>query len=111
MGWDIVDHGKNPEEIKDPIPVRSERVQAAYLADLLDVFASMDLYGAMVFEFLTADAPHRPGDPRHDLDLASYGITKAVQNRPGDPDSGWHREPKEAFHAVARAYGRACQRQ
>ncbi|NUO46210.1 MAG: abortive phage infection protein [Streptomyces sp.] len=111
MGWDIVDHGKNPEEIKDPVPVRSERVQAAYVADLLDVFTSMDLYGAMVFEFLTADAPHRPGDPRHDLDLASYGITKAVQDRPGDPDSGWHREPKEAFHAVARAYGRACQRQ
>lgn len=106
MGWDIVDHRKTPEEIRDPVPVRSERTQAAYLTDLLDVFESMDLYAAMVFEFLTADAPHRPGDPRHDLDLASYGIAKAIQDRPGDPDSPWHWEPKAAFHAVARAYGR-----
>ncbi|MFC8344830.1 abortive phage infection protein [Streptomyces sp. NPDC057280] len=106
MGWDIVDHRKTPEEIRDPVPVRSERTQAAYLTDLLDVFESMDLYAAMVFEFLTADAPHRPGDPRHDLDLASYGIAKAIQDRPGDPGSPWHWEPKAAFHAVARAYGR-----
>ncbi|MFI1719652.1 abortive phage infection protein [Streptomyces sp. NPDC020489] len=111
MGWDIVDHDKTPPEIKDPVPVRSERTQAAYLTDLLDVFESMNLYAAMVFEFLTADAPHRPGDPRHDLDMASYGITKALQDRPGDPDTRWHREPKAAFHAVARAYRRAGQRQ
>ncbi|MDQ0601863.1 hypothetical protein QF037_006208 [Streptomyces canus] len=112
MGWDIVDYDKTPPEIKgDPPPVRSERTQAAYLLDLLAVFESMNLYAAMVFEFLTADAPHRPGDPRHDLDMASYGIAKAVQDRPGDPDTGWHREPKEAFHAVARAYRRAGQRQ
>ncbi|MES5821236.1 abortive phage infection protein [Streptomyces sp. RG80] len=111
MGWDIVDYGKTPPEIKDPLPVRSERVQAAYLTDLLDVFESMNLYAAMVFEFLTADSPHRPGDPRHDLDMASYGIAKAIQDRPGDPDTGWHWEPKAAFHAVARAYRRAGQRQ
>ncbi|MFF4268704.1 abortive phage infection protein [Streptomyces sp. NPDC001536] len=112
MGWDIVDYDKTPPELKgDPPPVRSERTQAAYLTDLLAVFESMDLYAAMVFEFLTADAPHRPGDPRHDLDMASYGIAKAIQDRPGDPDTDWHWEPKEAFHAVARAYRRACQRQ
>jgi hypothetical protein len=111
MGWDIVDYSKTPPEIKDPVPVRSERVQAAYLTDLLDVFESMDLYAAMVFEFLTADSPHRPGDPRHDLDMASYGIAKAIQDRPGDPDTDWHWEPKEAFHAVARAYCRAGRRQ
>ncbi|NNN35459.1 abortive phage infection protein [Streptomyces sp. S3(2020)] len=112
MGWDIVDYDKTPPEIKgDPLPVRSERTQAAYLLDLLAVFESMDLYAAMVFEFLTADAPHRPGDPRHDLDMASYGIAKAVQDRPGDPDTDWHREPKQAFHAVARAYRSAGQRQ
>ncbi|MDN3020333.1 abortive phage infection protein [Streptomyces sp. S.PB5] len=111
MGWDIVDYDKTPPEIKgNPLPVRSERTQAAYLTDLLDVFESMNLYAAMVFEFLTADAPHRPGDPRHDLDMASYGIAKAIQDRPGDPDTGWHWEPKEAFHAVARAYGRAADR-
>lgn len=107
MGWDIVDYEKNPPEIKGDL-VRSERVQAAYLTDLLDVFESMNLYAAMAFEFLTADAPHHPHDPRHDLDMASYGITKAVRDRPDDPDSPWHREPKEAFHALARRYARAC---
>ncbi|MCD7439793.1 abortive phage infection protein [Streptomyces lincolnensis] len=107
MGWDIVDYDKNPPEIKGN-PVRSERVQAAYVTDLLDVFESMNLYAAMAFEFLTADAPHHPHDPLHDLDLAGYGITKAVRDRPDDPDSPWRREPKEAFHALARRYARAC---
>ncbi|MFF5478221.1 abortive phage infection protein [Streptomyces sp. NPDC012935] len=105
MGWDIVDYTKEPDEIKGD-PVRSERTQAAYLVDLLEVFESMGLYAAMAFEFVTADAPHRADNPRYDLDLASYGITKAIKDRPDDPSSNWHWEPKEAFHAVARQYGR-----
>lgn len=103
MGWDIVDRDKNPPEIKGDL-VRSERTQAAYLMHLLDAFSSMDLYAAMAFEFVTPDAPHRPGDPRHDLDLASYAITKTIKDRPDDPASGWHWAPKEAFHALARRY-------
>ena len=105
MGWNIVDYTKEPNEIKGHV-VRSERTQAAYLGDLLDVFESMGLYAAMAFEFVTPDAPHRPDSPRHDLDLASYAITKPIKDRPDDPASGWHWEPKEAFHAVARRYGR-----
>ncbi|WP_225823665.1 abortive phage infection protein [Streptomyces naphthomycinicus] len=101
MGWDVVDRDKN--EIKGDL-VRSERTQAAYLTRLLDAFSTMDLYAAMAFEFVTPDAPHRPGDPRHDLDMASYAVTKPLEDRPGDPASGWHWEPKEAFHALARRY-------
>ncbi|WP_217239875.1 abortive phage infection protein [Streptomyces sp. AC555_RSS877] len=107
MGWGIVDYEKDPPEIKGD-PVRSERVQAAYLTDLLDVFESMGLYAAMAFEFVSPDAPHRPDDPRHDLDLASYSITKTLKDRPDDPEAGWHWEPKEAFHALARRYAGAC---
>ncbi|MEV0938202.1 abortive phage infection protein [Streptomyces phaeochromogenes] len=106
MGWSIVDYGKTPPEIKGNV-VRSERVQAAYLTDLLDVFESMNLHAAMAFEFVTADAPHRPDKPLYDLDMASYAIVKPIKDRPDDPSSGWHWEPKEAFHAVARHYGRA----
>ncbi|MEU8970693.1 abortive phage infection protein [Streptomyces monashensis] len=106
MGWDIVDRAKVPPEIKGDL-VRSERTQAAYLTQLLDVFEWLGLYAAMAFEFVTPDLPHRPDDPRHDLDLASYAITRTVKDRPDDPASGWHREPKEAFHALARRYGRA----
>ncbi|MFG3013092.1 abortive phage infection protein [Streptomyces cinerochromogenes] len=103
MGWDVVDHDKKPEEIKGDL-VRSERTQAAYLTQLLDVFSSMDLYAAMAFEFVTPDAPHRPDDPRHDLDMASYAITRTVKDRPDDPHSDWHWEPKQAFHALADRY-------
>jgi hypothetical protein len=35
MGWDIVDYAKDPPEIKGDL-VRGERVQAAYLTDLLE---------------------------------------------------------------------------
>ncbi|MGX5209693.1 abortive phage infection protein [Streptomyces violaceus] len=105
MGWDVVDYDKEPPEIKGDL-VRSERVQAGYVGELLDVFASMGLYAAMTFEFISADAPHRPDEPRLDLDMAAYAITKAIKDRPDDPASGWHWEPKEAFHAVARRYAR-----
>ncbi|MFF4396737.1 abortive phage infection protein [Streptomyces sp. NPDC001480] len=109
MAWDIVDHDKRPEEIKGH-PVRSEHTQAAYLTGLVDVFEAMGLYAAMAFEFVTPDAPYRPDDPRHDLDLASYAITKPVQDRPGDPRSPWHREPKQAFHALAHRYAQGRRR-
>ena len=51
------------------------------------------------------DHPHRPdGDPRDDLDLASYGIVKVFDDRHGDtyPDMPW--EPKAAFAALAEYY-------
>lgn len=102
MGWDVVDHGKEPPEIKAGL-VRGERTQAAYLTDVLSVFESMGLYSAMAYTFVTPDAPHRPRDPRHDLDMASYGIVKTIEDR----DGGWHWEPKESFRALARQYARA----
>ncbi|WP_435252807.1 abortive phage infection protein [Streptomyces tendae] len=107
MGWSVVDYDKDPPEIKGNL-VRSERTQAAYLTDLLSVFESMGLYGAMAFEFLSADAPHRPDDPLHDLDMASYALTKPIRDRPDDPASPWHWEPKDAFHALSRRYARTC---
>ncbi|MFG2134324.1 abortive phage infection protein [Streptomyces sp. NPDC048751] len=110
MGWAIVDYAKDPPEIKGN-PVRSERTQAAYLVDVLEACESMGLYAAMAFEFVTPDAPHRPDSPRHDLDLASYAITKPLKDHPDDPGSDWHWEPKEAFHALARQYGRRCRAQ
>ncbi|MEH0580765.1 MULTISPECIES: abortive phage infection protein [Streptomyces] len=103
MGWDVVDYDKNPEEIKGHL-VRSERTQADYVTALLRVFESMGLYAAMAFEFVTPDAPHRADNPRFDIDMASYAVTKTVQKRPGHPEAGWHWEPKQAFHALARHY-------
>lgn len=108
MGWDTIDYTKQPPEIKGDL-VRSERTQAAYLTELLGVFEEMGLYAAMAFEFVTADAPHSPV-PRYDLDMASYAVVKPVKDRFDDPESPWHWEPKQAFHALARCYGRAGRR-
>ncbi|MCX5110155.1 abortive phage infection protein [Streptomyces sp. NBC_00378] len=105
MGWDTIDYTKQPPEIKGDL-VRSERTQAAYLTELLGVFEEMGLYVAMAFEFITADAPHSPV-PRYDLDMASYAVVKPIKDRFDDPESDWHWEPKQAFHALARCYGRA----
>ncbi|MEV3858978.1 abortive phage infection protein [Streptomyces sp. NPDC050095] len=104
MGWDVVDYTKDPPEIKGGL-VRSEATQAAYLTDVVGVFASMGLYAAMAYTFVTPDAPHR-AEPRLDLDMASYSLVKTVRDRPADPDSPWHWEPKQSFHALARAYAR-----
>ncbi|RYJ30621.1 hypothetical protein CU044_0964 [Streptomyces sp. L-9-10] len=104
MGWNVIDHTKRPEEIIGDL-VRGERSQAAYITDVLGVFESMGLYAALVYEFVTPDAPHRP-EPRYDLDMASYSVVKTIRERPDDPASAWRWEPKQAFHALARHYGR-----
>lgn len=105
MGWYVVDYDKDPPEITGDL-VRSERTQATYLTGLLDIFESMNLYAALVYQFVAPDNPHRT-NPRYDLDLASYGIAKPIWKTFDDPTPQWHWEPKEAFHAVAQHYARA----
>ncbi|MFI8438036.1 abortive phage infection protein [Streptomyces sp. NPDC079020] len=105
MGWNVVDYEKG--EIKGGL-VRSERVQAAYLTDVFDVFESLGLYAALVYAFSAPDTPHRPDDPLHDLDMATYSLVKTIRDGdPDDPASPWHWEPKESFHALARHFARA----
>lgn len=84
---------------------RDEAGQAAYLSELLDVFEAEGVDSAFVFIFALYDHPHRPGgDPRNDLDLASYGIVKVLEDGHGTtyPDMPW--EPKAAFTTVAAHY-------
>ncbi|WP_188194707.1 CPBP family glutamic-type intramembrane protease [Nonomuraea sp. SYSU D8015] len=93
-GDDIVDWRATPPRIKGS-RTRNEQVQADYLGDLIETYATEGVRGAFVFEFSEPSYPHAP-DRRHDLDLASYGIVKAG---PGDR---WER--KAAFHRVAGLY-------
>ncbi len=106
MGWYSVDYTKEPAEIKGDL-VRDERTQAEYLAEVLDVYASMNLYGALVYSFVSPDSPHSP-NARYDLDMASYSVTKPIRKDFLDPAAGWRWEPKEAFHAVAQHFARAA---
>ncbi|GAA4562622.1 hypothetical protein [Planotetraspora kaengkrachanensis] len=85
--------------------VRDEAGQAAYVRELLEAFDAGGVDSTFVFTFALYDHPHRPdGDPREDLDLASYGVVKVYEDRLGQayPDMPW--EPKAAFAAVADFY-------
>ena len=74
----------------------------------LEVFDAEGVDAAFVFIFALYDHLHRPdGDPREDLDLASYGIVKVFEDRHGQayPDMAW--EPKAAFRMLADYYSMA----
>ncbi|MFD0855672.1 hypothetical protein ACFQ07_25750, partial [Actinomadura adrarensis] len=77
--------------------VRDEQTQATYLGELIELYAAQGVHGCFVFTFAMPDFPHDP-DPRHDLDMAGFGVVKAPAGAP------WTWEPKEAFHEVARRY-------
>lgn len=76
---------------------RDEEGQATYLRELLTVFEEEDVDTAFWFTFAGFRYPHHP-DPRHDLDLASYGLIRL------DSDGTW--SPKASFHALAHHYAR-----
>lgn len=108
MGWYVVDYDKPKPEIRPGVR-RSEHVQARYLTQVLNAFEQMNLHAAMVYQFVTPDAPHRR-ERRYDLDIAGYSLTKTLWGTEDDPTARWHWEPKEAFHAVARHFARAGHR-
>jgi len=107
-GLEIVEYDEDtgPVRLKEQC-VRDEAGQAAYLRELLDVFDVAGVDSVFVFLFALYDHVHRPdGDPRDDLDLASYGIVKVFEDRHGAtyPDMPW--EPKAAFTTLAERYRR-----
>ncbi|MFC9433353.1 hypothetical protein [Nocardia sp. NPDC057030] len=72
---------------------------------MLELFDTAGIDATFVFLFALYDHVHRPdGDPRDDLDLASYGIVKVFETGQGHlyPDMPW--EPKAAFYAQAEFY-------
>jgi hypothetical protein len=97
-GWMIVDRDAEPLRIRGD-QVRDESEQVTYLRELLEIFEQEGVDSAFWFTFAGYDLPHRPEDPEHDLDLASYGVVKF-----GEDGVSW--EPKEVFHPLAAAYAR-----
>jgi hypothetical protein len=92
----IVNWFAQPPRIRDG-HVREEAVQAAYLAELIELYADAGVHGCFVFTFAMPDFPHH-SDPRLDLDMAGFGVVAAL------PDGGW--TPKQAFGEVALRYAR-----
>ncbi|HEU4946160.1 MAG TPA: hypothetical protein VFT31_03295 [Kribbella sp.] len=104
-GWMIVDRSVHPPVIKGEYG-RDEDEQVRYLRELLEVFDDVDVDAAFWFSFAGYELPHRPDDPRYDLDLAAYGLVAVLDQGQGRtyPGLGW--EPKRSFTALADAYGR-----
>ncbi|MEV7360093.1 hypothetical protein [Kitasatospora sp. NPDC091276] len=102
LGLDIVEYdAEGPVRLKAAYE-RDEAGQAAYLRELLEAFDAGGIDATFVFTFALYDHVHRPdADPRDDLDLASYGIVKVYEDRPGTtyPDLPW--DPKAAFTTLA----------
>ncbi len=100
-GWMIIDEDGNI----DATCTRDENEQAVYLRELLQTFEDVAVDSAFWFTFAGYNFPHRP-DPRHDLDMASFGLVKLLEGERGSsyPDMAW--EPKKAFHALADLYAR-----
>ena len=83
--------------------VRDEQEQATYLRELLDVFTAEGVDAAFACTFVCYGMPYR-SDPRYDLDMASWGVVKIIENGLGTtyPTMPW--EPKAAFHTLAEIY-------
>ena len=96
MGWAIVDESTDPPCIRGDF-VRDESEQVRYMRDLIPLFDEVGVEIAFWFTFAGYRLPHRP-EPRFDLDLASFGVVKMLN------DEDW--EPKEAFFSLAELYAR-----
>ena len=67
------------------------------------MFDAAGVDSAFVNTFARYDLPHRD-DPGRDLDMASYGVVKVLEGRPGRGYPGMPWEPKAAFAALADWY-------
>jgi hypothetical protein len=94
--------GEVPVRLKGDY-VRDEQEQARYLRELVEIFAAEGVDAAFACTFVCYGLVHR-ADPRTDLDMASWGVVKVLENGTGEtyPDVPW--EPKAAFGALADCY-------
>ena len=101
-GWTIVGTEDGKPVIKGDY-IRDETVQAEYITELLDVFKQEKVFAAFVFTFINPVYKHS-NNPHLDLDMASYGIVKPVDN----PETGSYQDlswvPKEAFGRLSEYY-------
>ena len=101
--------------------IRDEREQARELSEGLAMYDEAGVDGTFVMTFIAPLNPYSE-EPRFDLDMASFALVRSYGGRLGPldaayPEAPWDRtrmgtrytdmpwDPKEAFDAVAAAYG------
>jgi hypothetical protein len=75
----IVDRSVDPPVLNGTYE-RREDEQVEYLLELVEEFERIELAAAFWFSFAGFELPYRPGDPRHDLDLSSYGVVAVSED-------------------------------
>lgn len=102
-GFTIVDWEADPPRLNGEY-VRSEQVQADTITSLLAIYEAEQVHGAYVFTFIEPEMTYDP-DPLYDLDMASFGIVKALPAATGQgyEETGYW-EPKLAFSEIAAVY-------
>jgi hypothetical protein len=100
MGWAINGMVDGRRIIKGSY-VRDESEQASYITGVLDLLKEEKLQAVFVFTFSNPAYKYNK-DPVYDLDLASYGIVKPVDE---SAYKGLHWVPKESFYRLADYYG------
>ena len=101
-GWTITEIINGKPTIKGNY-LRDESVQANYIIDLLNIFKNEKVYAAFVFTFINPMYKHS-SDPKFDLDMASYGIVKPVNNESDSAYKGLGWTPKKAFYSLSDYY-------
>lgn len=103
IGWAIVDWKKDPPQLTGDYK-RDESVQAAYLKDLLGIFQEEKVEGAFVFTFISCKYFYN-SKPQYDLDMAAFGIVRAIEETDKESYRGLAWVPKKAFFELANYYG------
>jgi hypothetical protein len=100
-GWLVVDERQGTVAAG---LVRDEAEPQRYLEELIGIFDRAGVDAAFWFTFAGYELPHRPADPRRDLDQASYGLVAVLEEGHGTryPDMPW--EPKRLFDTLAASY-------
>jgi hypothetical protein len=76
-----------------------------YLDELTAVFRAEGVDLTFWFTFAGYYAPRSTGDPRLDLDLASYGVVSMLPGGPGAGHQGLGWTKRLVFDALAKASG------
>lgn len=109
LAFDVVDRAAEVPTVFDGY-VRNEQAQADFHIRMLTMFEELGMHSVAVAEFIHPTHPHST-DPRYDIDIASWALTKTIREDHSDWASPYSWEPKEAFHAIARHFAAARQAQ
>ena len=98
-GWMILE-GDGQDQRLNGDYVRDEDEQVFYLRKLLEFHERHEIDISFWFTFASWNRPHRQ-DVRTDLDLASFGVVKVIDEQASAPMRSWRR--KAVFDELARA--------